>query len=80
MGPIRPDEDGGGAVSATAEAETKMITTQIRCPFCNKRANDVVYPADARTFRVVTICANRQCRRGYTIALPEREKSEATAA
>ena len=59
-------------MSVAVESETKMVTTQIRCPFCNKRANDVVYPVNAPTFRVETVCQNRLCRRWYTTTLPRR--------
>jgi C4-type Zn-finger protein len=49
-----------------------MVTTQIRCPHCGKRANDVVYSADAPHFMVQTLCWNRRCRRHYTTPLPYR--------
>lgn len=54
---------------------TGMVTTQIRCPHCQKRTRicDIVYPADAQRFRVVVICHNRLCRAGFTVWLPERE-------
>jgi hypothetical protein len=59
------------------DATSAMVTAQIRCPHCNKRANDVIYPKDARTFRVETVCQNRLCRRFYVTVLPKRAAERA---